>query len=112
MINEIEHTTTQAVISMDEGTQRVNQGVEKAAEAARSMGAIRAGSANVVASVSEISSALEEQRRATDDVARNVETVTERARQNSQAVNSVADSASRLEAVAEALQKATSRFVV
>jgi len=112
MISEIENTTSQAVSSMDEGTQRVSQGVEKAAEAARSMVAIRAGSANVVASVSEISSALEEQRRATDDVARNVETVTERARQNSQAVNSVADSASRLEAVAEALQKATSRFVV
>ena len=112
MISEIENTTSQAVSSMDEGTQRVSQGVEKAAEAARSMMAIRAGSANVVASVSEISSALEEQRRATDDVARNVETVTERARQNSQAVNSVADSASRLEAVAEALQKATSRFVV
>ena len=112
MINEIEHTTTQAVISMDEGTQRVNQGVEKAAEAARSMGAIRAGSANVVASVSEISNALEEQRRATDDVARNVDTVTEKTRQNGQAVQSVAASAARLEAVAEALQTATSRFVV
>lgn len=112
MIKEIEHTTSDAVGSMSEGTKRVSQGVEKTGEAARSMAAIRAGSAEVVESVSKISNALEEQRRATDDVARNIATVTERSRQNSQTVHSVAGSASRLEAVAETLQKATSRFIV
>lgn len=112
MIEEIETTTGQAVHGMDEGTQRVSLGVEKTAEAARSMAAIRAGSVSVVASVSKISSALEEQRQATDEVARNVDTVTERTRQNSRTVHSVADSASRLESVAEALQSVTSRFAV
>lgn len=112
MIGNIETTTGEAVSSMAEGTRRVSQGVEKAAEAARSMAAIRAGAVAVVASVSKISSALEEQRQATDDVARNVGTVTEKSRQNSRAVNSVANSASGLESVAEALQMATSRFVV
>lgn len=112
MIGEIENMTEQAVSSMDEGTQRVSQGVETAAEAARSMTAIQAGSARVVTSVSEISAALEEQRVATDDVARNVETVSEKTRQNSQTVRNVAESASRLEVIAESLQRATSRFTV
>lgn len=111
-ISAIENTTTRAVTSMDEGIARVARGVETTTEAAQSMAAIRAGSDGVVVAVSTISAALEEQRRATDDVARNVDTVAERSRQNSQAVHSVAASASRLESVAEALQKATSRFVV
>lgn len=111
-IKTIESTTRDAVSSMNEGSERVSQGVAKAGEAACSMAAIRAGSANVVASVSKISTALEEQRRATDDVARNIGTVTERSQQNGRAVHSVAGSASSLESVAEALQKAISRFIV
>ena len=112
MISSIENTTCQAVESMDEGTQRVSHGVDKAADAARSMAAIQAGSRGVVASVSEISSALDEQRLATDDVARNVDTVSQKVRQNSLAVNSLMTSVSNVVSVAESLQKATSRFVV
>ena len=112
MISSIENTTCQAVESMDEGTQRVSHGVDKAADAARSMAAIQAGSRGVVASVSEISSALDEQRLATDDVARNVDTVSQKVRQNSLAVNSLMTSVSNVVSVAESLQKATSRVVV
>ena len=111
-ISGIETTTGEAVDSMNEGTQRVNHGVEKATEAAQSMADIRRGSKDVVSSVSLISAALMEQRSATDDVVHNVEVVTDWSTKNADTVNRLAESASGLEVVAEALQKAASRFTL
>lgn len=109
-ISGIETTTGEAVDSMNEGTRRVSHGVEKAMEAAQSMADIRGGSKDVVSSVSLISAALMEQRSATNDVVHNVEVVTDWSSKNADTVSRLAESASGLEVVAEALQKAASRF--
>ncbi|MDY0012303.1 MAG: HAMP domain-containing methyl-accepting chemotaxis protein [Rhodocyclaceae bacterium] len=112
VINGIQAGTGRAVATMQQGVERVQQGVALTSEAGASMGRIREGSSQVVQAVSDISLALREQSSASNEIARNVERIARMAEENSLAVNETAATANQLEGLAARLRQQVARFQV
>lgn len=110
MIEMIQAETIAAVAGMNEGTERVKDGVEMAQRAGRSMADIRGGAEQVITSVSEISTALREQSSAGGQVAQGVERIAQMADENSSAVAGIAVTAEKLAHLASSLQEAIDQF--
>ncbi len=104
MVASIQKGTRLAVETMNEGVTRVEGGVELAGRAGASMEQIRAGASQVVDAVSDISAALREQGAASTEIARSVEHIAQMAEQNSAAVRDTANTAQRLESLAQHLR--------
>ena len=71
---------------------------------------IRAGASQVVDAVTDISAALREQGAASNEIARSVEHIAQMAEQNSAAVRDTANTAQRLEGLAQHLRDEVSHF--
>jgi methyl-accepting chemotaxis protein len=112
MIIAIQNGTQNAVSSMTEGVERVNQGVTLATRAGGSIAEIEGGAGQVVETVSEISTALREQSAASMEIAKNVERIAQMAEENSAAVAENAATAARLEELSERLEAEVRRFKV
>jgi methyl-accepting chemotaxis protein len=112
MVTAIQGHTETAAVGMQQGNQRVAQGVEQAERAGTSMNQVNDSSAGVINAVSDISTALREQRVASAEIARNVEQIAHMTEQNSSAVSEVSISAEQLEKLAVELQQAVDRFKV
>ncbi|NML28401.1 methyl-accepting chemotaxis protein [Zoogloea dura] len=110
MVSAIQNGTSRAVDTMQGGVARVQEGVVLAGQAGASMDQIRAGANQVVNAVTDISMALREQGAASTDIARNVERIAAMAEQNSGAVRETADTARRLEGLAQQLRAEVSHF--
>lgn len=110
MVSAIQQGTSRAVDTMQGGVVRVQEGVVLAGQAGASMDQIRAGASQVVAAVTDISSALREQGAASTDIARNVEQIAQMAEQNSAAVRDTASTARRLENLAQQLRAEVAHF--
>ncbi len=110
MVASIQKGTRLAVETMNEGVTRVEGGVELAGRAGASMEQIRAGASQVVDAVSDISAALREQGAASTEIARSVEHIAQMAEQNSAAVRDTANTAQRLESLAQHLRDEVSHF--
>ena len=110
MVAAIQKGTQRAVETMNEGVVRVEGGVELAGRAGASMDQIRAGADQVVSAVADISAALREQGAASTDIARSVEHIAQMAEQNSAAVRDTADTAQRLEGLAQHLRDEVAQF--
>lgn len=110
MVASIQKGTGRAVDTMNDGVTRVQEGVVLAGKAGASMDLIRAGASQVVNAVTDISSALREQGAASTDIARNVERIAQMAEQNSAAVRDTADTARRLENLAQLLRAEVAHF--
>ncbi|MBT9497053.1 MAG: methyl-accepting chemotaxis protein [Zoogloea sp.] len=110
MVASIQKGTSRAVDTMHDGVTRVQEGVVLAGKAGASMDQIRAGASQVVNAVTDISAALREQGAASTDIARNVEHIARMAEQNSAAVRDTADTAHRLESLAQQLRAEVAHF--
>ncbi len=110
MIEKIQTETNEAVTGMQEGTERVKEGVEMAHKSGKSMAEIRDGSKQVLDSVNEISSALGEQSSAGKQVTKGVEHIAQMADENSHAVNAIAVTAEKLTQLANSLQMSVDQF--
>lgn len=110
MIAKIQAETIDAVAGMQEGTARVKGGVEMAQQAGKSMANIRDGAQQVLAAVSEITTALGEQNSAGGQVAQGVENIAQMADENCSAVAEIAVTAERLADLANSLQQAVNQF--
>jgi methyl-accepting chemotaxis protein len=110
MIAGVQEAARQAVAAMGGATARVEQGVSMAEKASGSMQAIRASSAEVVAAVNVIADALREQKHAGSDISSNVEKVAQMVEENSAATHEAADTAQRLEELAQSLHGSLRRF--
>jgi methyl-accepting chemotaxis protein len=110
MIGKIQVETKEAVAGMQDGTERVKGGVAMAQQAGESMANIRDGAQQVLASVSEISTALGEQSSAGGQVAKGVEQIAQMADENSSAVAEIAVTAEELAHLADSLQQAANQF--
>ncbi len=110
MIEKIQAETNDAVAGMQEGTERVKGGVEKAQQAGQSMSNIRDGAQQVLAAVNEITSALGEQSSAGSQVAQGVEKIAQMADENCSAVAEIAETSRRLAALADSLQDVADQF--
>ncbi len=112
MVEAIQTGTQKAVGTMENGVERVQEGVVLTKRAGQSMEQINVGAANVVVSVEDISAALREQSAASTDIARNVEAIAQMSEQNSAAVRDTARTAERLEGMARSLSDEVARFKV
>ena len=110
MIGEIQEGTRAAIQQMDAGTTQVAQGIEVAAAAGNSVRSIDAGTGRVLQAVDDISSALDEQATASNQIAQGVERIAHMTEENSAAVAAVSQAADELQHLAGDLKTEVGRF--
>lgn len=110
MIGAIQSGANNAVSSMEQGTIRVGEGVEKAQRAGASMAQVKQGTEQVVLTVGDITNALKEQSRAVNSVAREVEMIASMVNENTLAVDELARTSEELNRLAEDLHQSVSHF--
>lgn len=112
MINTIQQGTQRAVGSMQQGHAQVGSGVDMATQASSAMSKIQTGAGRVMQTVDEITIALREQSKASDEVAQRVAHITQISEENSFAAHDISSEAQQLKTLAEALETLISRFKV
>jgi methyl-accepting chemotaxis protein len=110
MVEDIQRSAGKAVSSMEQGTERVNQGVAKAERAGSSMAQIKQGTEQVLSTVVGITGALKEQSMAVNLVAREAGTIATMALDNTNAVDELARTSEQLNQLADALHGSISHF--
>lgn len=112
MIDSIQDRARAAVATMESAVAQVNEGGALAHEANDAIGRISAGAIQVAEAVNNISDALHEQGRVTDELASNVERIARMSEENSRNSNDSASSARHLESLAGEMREAVTRFSV
>jgi methyl-accepting chemotaxis protein len=112
MITHIQQGRKQAVVTMETSVAEVEEGVQLANAAGESIERIAAGSGRVIDYASHISDALKEQSIASNQVARNVETIVQMAEKNHQAVNRAGATVKLIEEAMQTLRNAVGRFKI
>ena len=112
MINTIQDDTSGAVRSMAEGGKEVEEGVELAREAGRSLENIVQKADRVTEMVQRIAAASEQQSTASEQISGNVENIAGVIKQNASAVHESSTAAQELANLAQELQGLVSRFKV
>ncbi|MFQ5427426.1 MAG: methyl-accepting chemotaxis protein [Thermodesulfobacteriota bacterium] len=112
MINTIQDETTRAVDAMDEGTNKVENGVKLANEAGDALSQIVTGVEDVNDMISQIATAAEEQSATAEEIARSMENITEASQTNVDAITDVSGAAGRVSEIATELHVLVDRFVL
>ncbi|MFC4485990.1 methyl-accepting chemotaxis protein [Tepidiphilus baoligensis] len=112
MVAHIQQGTKQAVATMETSVTEVEEGVQLANAAGESIERIAEGSGRVIDYASHISDALKEQSIASNQVARNVETIVQMAEKNHQAVNRAGATVKLIEEAMQTLRNAVGRFKI
>ncbi len=110
VISTIQGSVSSTVSSMHENCKQVADVVTASQSASQSVEGIRNATGMVRDAIIGISEAMREQRSASTELSRNVESIAQMSEENSAAVASVASTASALVAVADRLKSAVSRF--
>jgi methyl-accepting chemotaxis protein len=110
MIQSVQAGTSEAVVSMKRGVERVAHGVEEAQRAGENIVEVQAHTRQVRESIDEITVALREQAAASGEIARNVERIARMADENNVDVRENAATANHLRQLADALSGAVARF--
>jgi len=110
MIKKIQSDTKGAVESMDEGTKRVDEGIQLADKAGASLQEIVGISQKVTDMVTQIAAASEEQSSASEQISKNVEAISAVTGETAQGVQQIAKAAEDLNRLTENLQTLLSRF--
>jgi len=110
VITAIQGSVATAVTSMESNCAMVADVVSVAQTAKGSMDGIRSATEIVGNAIAEISEAMREQRSASSELSRNVESIAQMSEENSAAVASVASTASHLVGVSDNLKTTVSRF--
>ena len=110
MIDQIQQGTRHAVVAMDAGVGRVEQGVELANQAGATIKQVVGSAANAETAVGEMTSGLQEQSLAGQEIARNVEQVAQVSGQSHSAARESSQRAEALALLAGRLDTAVSRF--
>jgi methyl-accepting chemotaxis protein len=111
-INAIRTDTDRAVSQMNEGTQRVGEGVNRATQAGAGLDSILQASGKVRNMIETIASAAEEQRASSTHVAELIAQISDRSREASAAVSESVSAGSALAHKADDLRTLVSRFKV
>jgi len=111
-INDIREQTAEAARRIEEGTSRMDRGVELVGQTGESLGEIVTGSSSVLGQVQSIAAAAEEQAVSTQQIAESVQVVTSVSEQSAEAANQAAEAASSLSKQSEDLRELVKRFTV
>ena len=110
MIKEIQTTTNDAVTSMEEGRGEVDNGIRLAEQAGTALTVIVTEAQKVTSMVTQIAAASEEQSKAGELIAKNVDGINGAIQENSKAAHQMAQTASDLSHLTHRLQDAVGRF--
>ena len=110
MIDTIQQASHAALIGMAAAVDQVNGGVALAQQAGDAINQIKAESGQVLRTVSDISTALEEQSKASNDIAARIEQVAQMTEQNSVAAEQTANAADQLAKLADDMRNTVNRF--
>ena len=110
MIKEIQTTTADAVNSMKSGRGEVDNGIRLAEQAGQSLTGIVSEAQKVTAMVSQIAAGSEEQSKAGELIAKNVDGINGAIQENARAAHQMAQTASDLANLTQRLQDAVSGF--
>ncbi len=112
MIKKIQKDTGEAVVSMNEGTEEVENGIQLADKAGQSLKDIITGSNKVVDVASQVAAASEEQSSASEQISKNIESIANVTNQSAAGIQQVARASEDLNKLTENLQKLISQFKV
>lgn len=112
MIQSIQDETGKAVIAMDEGTKKVENGVRLANEAGTSLHLIVAGVEGVTDMIGHIATSAEQQSATTDEITQNMDSIAEVAKSNVAAIGEVANATDQLAGLATELKELVERFKI
>ncbi len=110
MIDAIQGGTSRAVESIAEGVSRVNEGVRLAGQAGEAIGTIREFVDHVGVSIADISSAMEEQSAASNEIASHVELVSQMTEETHAAASRMSGSAAEMAKLANSVKTETGKF--
>ncbi len=111
-IEAIQSETGQAVDRMNDGTERVTQGVELAQQAGSSLETIVASAREVATMIQAIAAATEEQGAAAGEISQNAESISAVTREATEGANQAAQAAVQLSEKAEQLKAIVSSFKI
>ncbi|MDH4194124.1 MAG: methyl-accepting chemotaxis protein [Nitrospirota bacterium] len=112
MIRQIQQDTRSAVSSMDQGTNRVGQGVELANKTGEALSKIHSMITATAGMIQEIANATEEQSTATRQIANDLESMTQTTRQTTSGISKSAKACHDLSLLVGDLQKLVRSFKV
>lgn len=110
MVSTIQNGTRSAVSSMQAGVTQVSHGVELANQAGDSINRIREGAERVTHVVNGISDSIREQSTASNEIARQLETIAQMSEESAVAVTHTADAARHLQSLSASLHQAVAQF--
>ena len=112
MIGGIQEGAQHAVLAMEEGVERVGEGVDRASQAGTAIALIHTGAGRTVNAINEISDALGEQSAASTSIAQQVEEISHMVENTSANIRGAAEAAVNLERIAGGLKEQIARFRV
>jgi methyl-accepting chemotaxis protein len=110
MIKKIQQDTGGAVLSMEEGTRQVDEGITLADRAGRSLQEIVDVSQRVTDMVTQIAAASEQQSSASEQISKNVEAISTVTGETATGTQQIAHAAEDLNRMTENLQRLVARF--
>ncbi|MFZ4619086.1 MAG: methyl-accepting chemotaxis protein [Bacteroidota bacterium] len=110
MIKQIQTDTKEAVISMDEGTKKVGEGITLADRAGASLEQIVGISQMVTDKIAQIAAASEQQSSASEQISKNVEAISAVTQQSASGTQQIARTAEDLNRLTENLQELLAKF--
>lgn len=112
MVEAINKRAAEAVRRMQDSLTLVAQGVDQAEHAYRAMTQVGENSEKVVVEINEINSTLQEQRKASSQIAQHVEQIAQMAERNVASISEIAGHVGNLEALANNLERQMQHFSV
>jgi methyl-accepting chemotaxis protein len=109
-IAAIQSGTREAVASMEEGVKEVNLGAEEAGKSGAALKDILLQIRTVTSEVSQIATASEQQTATTNEIANNIQQISEVMRETSKKIQENAGAASQLASLSQELQTVVSQF--
>ncbi|MCR4286819.1 MAG: methyl-accepting chemotaxis protein [Deltaproteobacteria bacterium] len=110
MIRSIQDETTHAVSAMADGTAKVENGVRLANEAGDSLGKIVVGVQSVSDMIAHIATSTEEQSATTDEISKNMDSISEVSKMNVAAIGEVSKATNDMARLASELKDMVSSF--
>ncbi len=110
MINKIQHETTEAVISIEEGAEEVEHGKDLVTRAGKMIETIIAGADSVTNISIEVAKASEEQSNSAEQISTNIEAIASVTQESAQGIEQIARSSEELQRLTENLEQLISSF--
>jgi len=110
MIKQIQADTREAVVSMEQGTQKVQLGIELANKADSTLKSIMGGATTAAEMTMQIAAASEEQASASEQISKNVEAISTVTQESASGIQQIAKTAEDLNRLTENLQQLLEKF--